>query len=361
MANNFNKTILIAPLDWGLGHATRCIPIIRILIHKGCKVLLAADGASQKLLKTEFPQLEILKLKGYNIQYANKFVFLKLISQLFKIKAAIKYEHQWLQQVVIDKKIDLIISDNRYGLYHKNVPTVLITHQLRVLLPSYFKWAEGLLQKIVYGFVNKFSQCWVPDTVTNNLSGKLGHPQKMPTLPVTYIGWLSRFIPAQLPIKYKAAIIISGPEPQRTILERKALEQLQTYNQPCALVRGLPNTTEELQLANKQIAIYNHLPASQLQQLFLQAEFIISRTGYSTLMDAFTLGKKCILLPTPGQTEQEYLAIKLAENKQAIIANQSNFNLAELITKAYTFEYNLPDQTENKLTEAIEKLFDEPN
>jgi uncharacterized protein (TIGR00661 family) len=360
LSKNFNKHILVAPLDWGLGHATRCIPVIRILIQKGCHVLLAADGAGEKLLKTEFPQLQTIKLKGYGVNYAKKWVFLKLISQLFKIKAAIKYEHAWLKQVVIDHKIDLIISDNRYGLYHTTVPSVIITHQLRVLLPGYIRWAEGFLQNKIYGFINKFSQCWVPDTIENNISGLLGHPQTMPAIPVNYIGWLSRFIAQPQPIIYNAAIILSGPEPQRTIMENIILQQINTSQLCCVLVRGLPTSTQSISSPNKNLVIHNHLAASQLQQVFQQARFIISRSGYSTLMDAFTLNKKCIFIPTPGQTEQLYLAQLLAQNKAAVIAAQNKFNINEMLLKASEFEYNLPPVPNNNLLiTAIEKILDE--
>ena len=352
-----NIRVLIAPLDWGLGHATRCVPLIRMLISKGLQVIVAAEGAHEKLLRIEFPQLLFVHLPGYRIKYARRLLMWRLVAQLPKLQKAIQQEHQWLRDCVVQHQIHWVISDNRYGLWHPNVPCVMITHQLRVKLPAIFKWAETLVQQQLYSHINQFSACWVPDLplLSNGLSGFLGHPAKMPKAPVHYLGWLSRFrLPENQPrppkFTYKCLIMLSGPEPQRTLLENRLLPQLQHIGLPIMLVRGLPNELSELHLP-ENITVKNHLPAAEMQEAMLNSNWIIARCGYSTLMDAFSLQKKCIFLPTPGQTEQEYLAQQLKSRKMALVYEQNKFNIEQALAEAAVFNFQLPALPANFLFE----------
>ena len=343
-----NQRILVAPLDWGLGHATRCIPLIRYLLQAGHTVLLAASGAQKTLLQQEFPALPCLDLVGYNIQYAKKGLVLALLAQGSRLLKLIAQEHRWLQQTILTHKIDVVISDNRYGLYSPSVPCILITHQLALPLPRGFGFAQGVVRPILYHFINRFAACWVPDTAEahNSLSGKLGHPKVLPSITVHYMGWLSRFAPAsdQQEICYKALIVLSGPEPQRTQLENLLLPQLKNTAHPIVLVRGLPGHTTSLEGLPAHITQHNHVGANELEQLFLQSKYIISRSGYSTLMDAFTLGKLCIFIPTPGQTEQEYLAKRMGEKKLALTRQQQGFMLEEVLKAAEKFDFGWPNE-----------------
>ncbi|MCU0323584.1 MAG: hypothetical protein MUE72_14305 [Chitinophagaceae bacterium] len=195
MNKNFNiKTVLVAPLDWGLGHATRCIPIIKALLAKDYKVIIAADGKPKTLLQQEFPELFFVQLKGYQIEYSKNKLFLpiKILSQVPKILQAIRYEHQWLKRAILDYNIDLVISDNRFGLNHSTIPCIFITHQLTIQTP--FSWLTSWVQKINYNYINRFTTCWIPDVAgKNNMAGILSHPKKLPLIPVEYIGLLSRF------------------------------------------------------------------------------------------------------------------------------------------------------------------------
>lgn len=345
--------MLVAPLDWGLGHATRCIPLIRSLLQKGCHVFIATDGAQEKLLQMEFPELVFLKLPGYDITYSKKWLLGHLSMQLLKMKQSIEREHLFLTDVIKEYDIQWVISDNRYGL-HAQIPSTIITHQLHVQLPVLFKWAEKYVQQQLYIHINKFTSCWVPDLLDNDrgLSGVLGHPVKKPFIPVSYIGWLSRLAAQhqQESNRYEALIILSGPEPQRTMLEKKLLAQLEQSKESLLLVRGLPNETSHPTLPDN-IAVHNHLPAAEMAAAFAQSEYVISRSGYSTLMDAFSLQKKCILIPTPGQTEQEYLSKRLAEKNMALVYEQDDFNLEKALSKASTFTFHFPLNTMNNLME----------
>jgi spore coat polysaccharide biosynthesis predicted glycosyltransferase SpsG len=351
--DNINiQRVLVAPLDWGLGHATRCIPIIKALQELGKTVLLAGDGPAAQLLQTEFPSLTLLPLRGYHISYAKTGWGLPwhMLTQTPNIFQTIKDERTWLNTMIEDQQIDLVISDNRYGLYSKKIPCVLITHQLTIKMP--FAWLERHVQKIHYSLINRFHTCWVPDAKGPlNLGGDLSHPLKMPAIPVKWMGLLSRFEwtnQSADAFKYKYCFLLSGPEPQRTLLENIILKNIQDLAEPMVLVRGLPNnktvTSNHIEKPispnplpaslPQQLTVYNHLPAADLAPLILSSEWIICRSGYSTLMDLAALRKNAILIPTPGQTEQEYLAFQLSSQGMATTVAQAKFSLTESIAQA---------------------------
>jgi uncharacterized protein (TIGR00661 family) len=355
--NNLRKPrILVVPLDWGLGHATRCIPIIRELVKQHCEVWLAGEGPQQKLLQQEFPQLPFLQLAGYRVHYAESAIglVLSIIRQTNKIFRVIRKENSWLKQRVKEHEFDAVISDNRYGLYHAAIPCIFITHQLTIKSPL-GKWTEKILQKRNYKYINRFTECWVPDTAgENNLSGELSHPVKKPSIPVTYLGSLSRLQKMETAEKKEQLLIIlSGPEPQRSILENKIIAAVSHHNGTATVVRGLPSALSMIPSTN-MIRFYNHLPAEELNQEMMQAEYVISRCGYSTVMDLVQLQKKSILIPTPGQPEQEYLARYLSQKKIAYCMPQKEFSLTIALQKARQFPYALPYiSNENKLEKII--------
>lgn len=352
----FNNTILVAPLDWGLGHSTRCIPLIKHLQLLGSKIIIAAEGAQEKLLKQEFPLLEFVHLPGYHIQYSNnkQFFTLKILFQLPEIYRAIKNEKKWLNNFITTRSVDAVISDNRYGLYHAKVKCVFITHQLNVKAP--FALAEKLIRKLNYRFINKFSACWIPDEEGNlNFAGKLSHPKILPSIPVSYLGGLSRFDKKEVSIKYDVLIVISGPEPQRTVFENKMLAELQSFEGKALLVRGLPGGAKILS-SFKQVIIKNHLGATEMETAFNESEFIISRTGYTTLMDICKLQKKSVLIPTPGQTEQEYLAKHLYKQGWCLTINQQEFSLEKALLKAKSFPFAIPNFNMNQYKNIVEQF-----
>jgi uncharacterized protein (TIGR00661 family) len=342
--------ILVAPLDWGLGHATRCIPIIRELLKLDCEVWLAGEGAQESLLKAEFPQLPFLQLDGYRVVYSRSAsrLLLSMIRQTHKILTAIKKEKAWLKEMIAEYDFDAVISDNRFGLYHKTIPCIFITHQLAIKSPL-GKWSEHIIQKRNYRFINRFKECWVPDFEgENNLAGELSHPSKKPTIPVKYTGLLSRFYSFSIQAegdgskKNNLLIILSGPEPQRSILEDAVIKEISHYDGCVTVVRGLPGSSSIIPSTN-MIRFYNHLPADELNKEMLKAEYVISRCGYSTVMDLVALQKKSILIPTPGQTEQEYLAKYLYQKNIAYCISQKEFSLNGSLTKAKLFSYYFPE------------------
>jgi len=336
--------ILVAPLDWGLGHATRCVPIIKEFLVNNCDVWLAGKGIQEGLLRSEFPHLPFLPLFGYDIEYSKtSYGFLwKLVTQTPRIISSINAEHKWLKRMVKAHGFDALVSDNRFGLYHSNVPSVFVTHQLSIMSPL-GKWSERLLQKWNYQYVNRFTECWVPDLPgDNNLAGELSHPATKPSVEIKYIDPLSRFeAKEQQEIKDRLLFILSGPEPQRTILENKIINEISHYPGTATIVRGLPSTQSVIP-STGMIKFYNHLSAIELNEEVEKADWVISRSGYSTIMDLAKLQKKSILIPTPGQTEQEYLAKSLWQKKIAFSVEQKQFSLNRALSEARKFDYRFP-------------------
>lgn len=352
--------ILISLLDWGLGHATRCIPIIHSFLRNDCEVYIACNAMQQRLLENEFENVHFLLLEGYNIRYASskRWFAVKILQQIPKILFAIRRENRWLKKVAQEHRIDLIISDNRFGFYHKKTPSVFITHQLFIQTPS--SWFSRRIQKINYHFINRFCECWVPDYEGHpNLAGVLSHPEHMPSVPVTYIGPLSRFKKKEESTKYEWLLILSGPEPQRTLLEQILIDKFITSANPVLLVRGLPASTEAISLP-AHFTVFNHLSTAQLEDAFAQSRYVISRSGYTTVMDIVMLQKKSLLIPTPGQTEQEYLAKHLAEQHWCINGSEPGFfqQLPEIIG---SFEYHLPQFPDISLNKIISETITKYN
>lgn len=343
MNSGINNRILIAPLDWGLGHAVRCIPIIRELRLKGCEVVLAADGSTASLLEDEFPGIEIKQLQGYNIKYSSGNSMIKaILFQLPWILRTIQKEHHWLQQLLKKEHFDFVISDNRPGFWSKQTKSIYITHQLRIHSGK-GKWINQLLQKIHSNYIKKFNSVWVPDLEgSKNLAGELSHPLQTNLHP-NYIGFLSRLeSPEPVSNELDLLILLSGPEPQRTLLEKKILLQLKEYQGSVFFVRGLPNFHTPLIGVQSNIKVFNYMPASTLQKVITSSKFIICRSGYTSLMDLINLKKKAILIPTPGQPEQEYLATYMQEQSYFPFVKQKDFDLLNSIKKAQQFTYQNP-------------------
>lgn len=354
------KRVLIAPLDWGLGHATRCIPLITILKKNNAEVFVASSGAVAELIRGEFPEVNILDLDGYGIRYSKKKsgFLLKIFLQLPRIYRAVKKENRLLKKLVDEYRFDVIISDNRLGFHHHECHSVYITHQLAIKTGSRFldKWA----QKVNYHYINKFDECWVPDmNGPENLAGSLSHPQKMPEIPVHYIGLLSRFKKTYIEKTLQLTILISGPEPQRTVFEKIIFEQIKSLKIPITIVRGIPQDEQVFLPPAENAVLFNHLKAEELNHLLQQSEMVVARSGYSTIMDLISLGQRAMLIPTPGQTEQEYLARNLFEKGIFYAVNQQDLDLKKNLEALKDFKHHFPSvqtEIETFINEWIKKI-----
>ncbi len=329
-----NARILVSPLDWGLGHATRCIPLIDSLISRyNARITVAAEGAQRAVIQEAFPSLPFLSIPGYKIKYhKNRAATIAgLVLSLPRIARTIELERQWLADLLRHEKFDIIISDNRYGLYHPSIPSYLLTHQLLVKT-AFGAIADSLVQQRLYKWIDRFTECWVPDYEGEpSLAGELSHPKKMPSIPVRYLGPLSRLKAVDADGKIELLAILSGPEPQRSLLEKKIREQWDRKpGESMVLVQGLPGGETRVGQQNN-LTIYNHVNGETLSQLVANASRIVCRSGYSSLMDLLPLGKDCVVVPTPGQTEQEYLARFLAAEGRVRMMLQKDFDLASIL------------------------------
>ncbi|WP_343488065.1 glycosyltransferase [Allomuricauda sp. d1] len=326
-----SKRILVAPLNWGLGHATRCIPVIRALLQEGHQPYIASDGVALNLLQKEFPDLPSFHLPSYKIKYAKKgkHFKIKMIWDSPKVLKAMAKEKKAVKKLVKEHDIDGIISDNRLGVYYKKVPCIFITHQLNVLSGNTTWFSSKVHQKII----KKFDECWVPDVAGKpNLTGKLGHLKKSKKK-IKYLGPLSRFVREDVEKVYDLMVLLSGPEPQRTFLEEKLLKELQEFEGNILFVKGKiekEQTTETQPLKNGSLKLVNFMQSQTLEKAINESALVLSRSGYTTVMDLAKLQKKSFFIPTPGQYEQEYLAKRLQKKGLVPYANQEDFTISEL-------------------------------
>lgn len=321
--------VLVTPLDWGLGHATRCIPVIRILLERGCSVSIASSGHPLQLLREEFPELTFFELASYQPKYvAVGSLIQSLFAQIPKFAKAVWNEKQQVKRLIRDHQINCIISDNRYGCRDSSIKSIFITHQRSILLISRFGFLAGIANLVNRFMINRFDQCWIPDLPGNILSGDLSKAQNEKC---RMVGILSRFEKKEVSNhdkkKWKVLAVVSGPEPQRSLFETILRNQLIQINESALLVKGLPSDSTITQ-TNEFLHEVNHLNATQLQAALESAEFVVCRSGYSSVMDLAILGQQnCIMVPTPGQPEQEYLADKLNAERIVFSNVQNEFNL----------------------------------
>lgn len=320
-------------MDWGLGHATRCIPIIRELLHQGAKVSLASSGRAGKLLQSEFPDLSYLQLPSYKIRYYTSNMYWNMAWQGPKFLRAIFAERLHLKKLIRQHHFDAIISDNRFGCFHPHVPSIFMTHQLHIKIPDpvFNKVVNWINQKII----RQFDQCWVPDYPgPENLAGSLSFP---PIHAKTiYLGPLSRMQPLTLEKRYDLIVILSGPEPQRSNLEKALLIQLQKLPYKVLVVQGKTEVRARKQ-RHKNIEIVAHLTTPDLNRALASSRYVICRSGYSSIMDLAATAHKALLIPTPGQTEQEYLADQLLKKGLFLKQTQEKLDLNEFLNEMEQF------------------------
>ncbi len=337
--------VLVSPLNWGLGHATRCVPMVRELIKLNAEVVIGADGNAASFLKKEFPEIEHICLPDINMRYYNKCsASTSIILQTPKIILQIAKEQKLVRKLVKETNFDMIISDNRYGVRSKKVKSIIITHQLQIK-GSFFQFLPNFF---IRKQLHKFNQCLIPDfkAIEHSLAGELSHPKQKHEA-ISYIGPLSRFEFRKTPTKSnQIPVVISGPEPLKTKIINRLIEILQ--NTEWSFIFILGDATSNKTTNQKNLQIVSHLETKELEALILESPIIISTGGYSSIMDYSILKKKTIFIPFPGQTEQEYLA-KFHKNTE--LFTFLNFNncseLADLIPKKLNEKNSLAECIQN--------------
>ena len=322
-AKKKNGVILVAPLHWGLGHATRCIPIIKKLKKQGFEVVIASDQGALTLLKQEFPDLKAEALPSYNITYTKnpKRFKWRLLMQVPHIAKVMREEAKVTRVLIKKHGITGIISDNRFGVRDSGVPCVFMTHQIQVLSG----WSTPLTSWMHQRIIERFDQCWVPDYEgTDSLSGDLSYDPTF-KFPMSYIGPISRMKKSKAPRNIDILVLLSGPEPQRGLLEQIMREKFKNYPKRVVLVCGVVEETI-VETTIDGIQVFNFLTGDRLENLINQSKLVISRSGYTTVMDLAKTKTPAFFIPTPGQYEQEYLAKRLSERLIAPYCDQSSFD-----------------------------------
>ncbi|HTH55589.1 MAG TPA: glycosyltransferase [Cyclobacteriaceae bacterium] len=323
------KRVLITPLDWGLGHATRCVPVVKEFLNQGCEVQIATSGDALTLLKMEFPDLKFHLLTSYRAEYSRSVpLMIKIGMQLPKFLKAIEREHEESAIIIDQEDIDVVISDNRYGCWSKKIPSIFVGHQFAVRASVFTPMVNYFQRRAI----RRFSRVWIPDEGgEKSLAGELISTK----LKAEFIGFLSRMIWSQRSPRYQIIAIISGPEPQRTIFEEIVTRELKKSQRRCLLVQGHPGRSARI--TSGELEIVSHLSGEEMNNAILESEIVISRSGYSTIMDLAVLGKKAIFVATPGQPEQEYLATRLMEKKIAFSMSQDKFDLRTALQSAKAY------------------------
>lgn len=345
--------VLVAVLDWGLGHASRSSRIIRILKNQQHEVIIASSGPALQFLKSEFQGMKSYELPAYNIRYSShRFLLVPSFLLLFPgIVRLFQKENRILQEIISREQISLIISDNRYGCYSRKVHSVFLCHQLTIPLSGIFRPLRKLVSLLHAVLIKRFDSVWVPDFPELNFSGSMGI---CPGLKPQYIGMLSRFSPCAPAAEKKFFItaIISGPDPQRTRLTENLEQILSSFDQPCLLLTGTPGA-EGFRKQINQLTILNHAETQEMQKLICSSAYIIARSGYSSVMDYAVTASRVIFIPTPGQPEQEYIAQRMQRSETAVCLPEHKLTkqaIENLLTdlKSYEKKYEV-NFTENFL------------
>lgn len=368
------KRILVSPLNWGLGHATRSVPVINELLRQNADVIIASDGDALFLLRKEFPDLPFISLPPYGVRYRRKNMFINMLVQTPRIVKAAISEHQMIQEYVKTQQLDCIISDSRFGVRSNAVKSILLTHQLKIqvnsnprnrILKPVYEVGSILINKINSGIIKKFDECWVPDNKSEvNLSGDLSHSNSdllENKVSVRFIGLLTRMLQKTVERKYDAVAVLSGPEPQRSILEEIIIRQCKMIpDKNFLLIQGV-TTKNQTYKPSDNIEVIPLLSGEQLNHAVLSADVYIGRPGYTTLMDLAVLRKPAILVPTPGQTEQIYLSQRLSEKGIFYFQDQDNLSVSRSlshISNSQTMPEGLfiPGLLEKTISDLLESL-----
>lgn len=363
MEKNYN--ILICPLDWGLGHAGRMIPIARKLQERNYNVIIGTGKENQALFRSELAGLTYIDFPGFKTNYSGflpQYIFLLLKTPLLFYH--IIAEHFRLKRIIQNHKIYIVISDNRFGLWNKKIKSVYVTHQPVIPFPENVRSLEWIGILFHRFFIKKYSLCFIPDLPGDlNLSGRLSHGVKLPQN-TRFIGILSRFSDMQNSVENRYlfphnTVVLSGPEPQRRILRHKLIGIMKHREPPTVILEGKPGFSTDPS-RSENIILYNHLPADEMQELITGSTSIVARSGYTSIMELISLNSSALLVPTPGQTEQEYLAEHLSAIGWFSTVSQSRLNAdITLPSGKVLWTSEIIDESRELLEKALDELLNQ--
>lgn len=361
------KNILICPLEWGLGHATRMIPVAYELHKQGHNVIFASGKEHLSLIRSELPCCSCIDFPGFNPGYSRYLPqYLSVLLNLPKLIFHITREHFRLKKIISDYMVDIVISDNRFGLWNRRIKSVYITHMPRIPFPKPFRFLEPagiILHRLI---INRYDFCYIPDLPgEKNVSGRLSHGLRLPDN-VRYIGILSRFS-NMIKTESKAdesnnnTVILSGPRPQKELLRKKLTDIFREKEPATVILEGKPGLKNE-PVKDGNITLYSHLPSAGMLNIIAGSNGIICRSGYTGIIDLIALNSSALLIPTPGQTEQEYLAEYLSEKGLFSYLDQKYLNGNTLFPPKKTFENSeIVKESSLLLCRALEELLNKPH
>ena len=402
--------VLVAPLDWGLGHATRCVPVVREFLRAGAEVELAVVKANANFFREVFPELRQRLAPSYNIVYPKHGynMALWLLKNSMHLNAVMRYEHHFAEEMVKRHGYDVLFSDNRFAFYSKNALSIYMTHQRRIAFPRAFAAFERIGVMWHANIMRKFDEVWVPDLeIYPGYAGSLSHSGATPgDKPMRFVGTLSRFsemgndgnalgnAPAPVDLErevdlmsvsefmahsanvewdttpekrtsgnhsfemranYKVVAVVSGVEPARTQFEQQLRDALAQIPGRHMMILGKPSA-EQKTWTEGNIEFHTHLATNDFADAVKRADFVVSRGGYSTVMDMAELGAKCIFVPTPGQFEQIVLAHDLSKAGYAVEIPADELS-AETLASAFEKSVKMPKvEKQNLLHDAVENV-----
>jgi len=306
--------ILYAVCAWGLGHATRSLPILRRLAREH-RVIVYSDGPALALVRSELPDLAFVEAPAYPNIFGGRLLALDFFLGLPRLVRAMRAEYRETQTLVAMHGIDRVVSDSRWGVSSRRVPSIFISHHLRQVAPRGFRAAERLTEAVTWRSIHgRYRRILVPDVASGGgLSGRLAHElSRYDPAQLRYIGPISDVTRQAVTRDLDTLVVLGGPEPSRSRLEEHLLPGLAALPGRTVVLRGVPDArAPRWPLAT--VAAFPHAPKAERDTLFSAARVIVGRSGYTTLMDAASVGARALFIPLPGQTEQEYLAARLAQ------------------------------------------------
>ena len=332
-----DDTVVVAPLNWGLGHATRCTPLIQYLKERGNKIIIASDGEALELLKKEFPELPAESLPGYGIKYYSGNMIFNLLFSFPGMLSGLLREKSALEKIVLKYSAHVVLSDNRPAALSGKTMNIYLTHQINIIFTN--KWLRNIAGSFHQYYIRKFDTCWIPDERgKNNITGSMGYPTGLRDF--HYIGNLTRIHKINADLKYDICVLISGPEPQKSILS-EALARILFSQKEYRIIWITSGTLKEMPSPIPEHIELHTMADSRITEYALnESKLLISRSGYSTIMDIMQLKIKAIFIPTPGQPEQEYLAESLKQNARFITLHQSEIDKLKTLIESVLQDFD---------------------
>lgn len=362
---NKSYNILICPLEWGLGHTARMIPMARALRDMNNKIIIGSGEEHLAMFRKELPGLTYINFSGFRPGYS-RFLpqYLSMLLKTPLLLYQIIREHYSLKKIIREHSIDIVISDNRFGLWNRKITSVYITHMPLIPFPKPFRFLEFVGISLHRAFIKKYSLCFIPDLPGElNVSGRLSHGLKLPDN-IRYTGILSRFNTSSQRDKEKTekfqhnTVILSGPEPQRGILRQKLTVLLKDNLPITVMLEGNPGKEYSSETSGN-IRFINHLLSREMEEMITGSQSIITRSGYTTIMELISLNCSALLIPTAGQTEQEYLAEYLSEKGWFYTISQSKIEAAISLPSIYaTWTEEINKQSALLLKKALNELLE---